>query len=159
MSLNKIEIINKLLETGTIDKTTLSKAISACKEKKPITLKILADYSGMTVSKIRLFFEEYFDLPIIDLDDIVPNPDLAKLVPMEISKIHCMIPAFKIVGKTHLAISNPFDEEGLKKINKYIGDNFGVFLAPEDQVIKALDNLYRRSQFVSVYDKTILHFT
>lgn len=49
------------------------------------------------------------------------------------------------MDKTHLAISDPFDDDRINGIKKYIGDNFSIFLAPKDQVLKTLNRLIKQA--------------
>lgn len=145
MRLNRVEIFKKLRETGTIDKSAFSKVMLSRKDRNSITLKVLAAYSGMTSRQINDFFEKHFGLPNIDLNEIAVNPEIADLLPFQFAVDHRILPAFKVMGKTHLAISNPFDDDGINGIKKYIGDNFSIFLAPEDQVLKTLDRLRKQA--------------
>lgn len=139
MIFDRISIIKKLLETGTIDRATVARVMFFCKNKDSITLNVLANYSKLTSSQILDFFEKHFGIPNIDLDNIAINPEIARLLPKQIALDHGMLPAFKIIDKTHLAVSNPMDQDGIREAQKYIGERIGIFLAPEDQVIKALE--------------------
>ena len=137
---NRIGIIKKLLETGTVDRTTLSRVMSICRGNRTIVLQALANYAGMSSSQIRDFFEEHFGLYNIDLDDIVLNPEIVKLVPAEVAWNHLIVPAFRIIDKTFLAVSNPMNIDGLEEICEYTGLRCEIVLAPEEQVIKAIEN-------------------
>lgn len=145
MRLNRVEIFKKLRETGTIDKSAFSKVMLSRKDRNSITLKVIAAYSGMTSEQISDFFEKHFGMPNIDLNDIVINPEVANLLPLRFAMDHRILPAFKVIDKTHLAVSNPFDDDGINGIKKYLGDNFSIFLAPEDQVLKTLNRLIKQA--------------
>jgi len=138
MKINRIAIVKKLLETGIIDRSTLSQVMLNCRDREAITFEVLANYTNMTTAEIRNFFEEHFGIPTLDLNDISLNPEIANLVPADLALNHLMIPAFRIIDKTHVAVSNPMDIQGLDEMSKYTGIPFSIFLSSEDQVIKAI---------------------
>jgi len=143
--LDRMTIMKKLLATGVIDRETLIQIKLACQNRQSITLKVLANYTKMSTSEIRTFFEKHFNMPKVDLNSIVLNPEIVNLVPADVALTHLIVPAFRIVDKTHLAVSNPLDLDGLEEICKYTGEKCSIFLSPEDQVITAINNS-RKSQ-------------
>lgn len=143
MMLNRIKIIKKLLETGTVDRMTLSRVMSICRGNRAIVLQALANHAGMTSSQIRDFFEEHFGLQNIELNDFLLDPGVVKLVPFEVAWNHLIVPAFRISDKTFLAVSNPLNIEGLEEICEYIGSRCEILLSPEEQVKKAIEDSIR----------------
>jgi hypothetical protein len=138
MPFDKINIIRKMLELGLIDKETLSRVLLLAKSRNLDILQILANYSNMSLEQIQEFAIEHFDMFRIDLDDIVLNPEVVKLIPLELALAHRMIPAFRILNRTHLAVSNPFDLEGINRVKGYIGEDSGLVLVSEDQVVSTI---------------------
>ncbi len=141
MMIDKVHIIKKMLETGIISRSILSQVIITCRARKIEILKVLANYSGMTSGQTQSFFHDHFGLTKVNLDDIVINPAVARVVPLDLAMTHRIIPAFKIKDKTHLAVADPFNLKGLKDIREYTGDQSSIFLSPEDQVVKAIRKL------------------
>ncbi len=141
MLFDRVHIIKKMLETGVISRSILSQVIITCRARKIEILKVLANYSGMTSGQTQSFFHDHFGLTKVNLDDIVINPAVARMVPVDLALTHRIIPAFKIKDKTHLAVADPFNLKGLKDIREFTGDQSRIFLSPEDQVVKAIRKL------------------
>ena len=145
MLFDRVHIIKKMLETGVISRSILSQVIITCRARKIEILEVLANYTGMTPDQVKSFFHEHFGLTIVNLDDIVINPAVARLVPTDLAMTHRIIPAFKVSDKTHLAVADPFNLTGLKDIREYTGEKCCIFLSPEDQVVNAIRKLTERS--------------
>jgi type IV pilus assembly protein PilB len=140
MPFDKVHVIQKMLELGLIDRDTLARILTTCKGREIDILKILANYAGMTQSDIRKFAADHFEMPEVDLNDIALNPEVVKLVPYQVAIEHRLIPAFKISKLMHIAVSDPFDFTGIDRATKYLGYQSSIFLATEDQVIRALES-------------------
>lgn len=145
MLFDRVHIIKKMLETGIISRPILSQVIITCRARKIDILKVLANYTGMTSDQAQSFFHEHFGLSAINLDDIVINPKVARLVPTDLAMTHRIVPAFQVKDRTYLAVADPFNLKGLKDIREYTGDQSCIFLSPEDQVVKAIRKLNQRS--------------
>lgn len=141
MLLDRVHIIKKMLETGVISRSILSQVIITCRARRIEILEVLANYAGMTPDQTQSFFHDHFGLTTVNLDDIVINPAVARLVPSDLAMTHRIIPAFKVSDKTHLAVADPFNLKGLKDIQEYTGEKCRIFLSPEDQVENAIRKL------------------
>jgi type IV pilus assembly protein PilB len=139
MTPDRVQIIKKMLEVGLISRPVLSQVIITCRARKIEILKVLANYAGLDSKDIHTFLEKHFGMTRIDLDDIVLNPDVVKLVPFDLARGNRMIPAFKINGRTFLAVADPFNFNGIRELQKYTGRDNDIFLASEDQVLDKLD--------------------
>ncbi len=141
MQFDKAYIIQKMLEIGLINKQMLMRIGITCKNRNIDLLKVLINYTGMNTDQVQEFAREHLGLPRIDLEDVILNPEVVKSVPIEFEIAHKVVPAFKIVGHTHLAVSNPFDFKAMELVQDYIGKEFYIVLAPETQVIQAVNSL------------------
>jgi type IV pilus assembly protein PilB len=139
---DKALIIRKMLEQGIIDKATLNRVLFLARSRDIDVLQVLLNYSNMTPQQIQDFAAEQFNLPRLDLDDIVLNPKIANLVPLDLALAHRLIPAFKIINRTHVAVSNPFDIDGINSVMKFLGEKSDIFLVSEEQVVKTIRELH-----------------
>lgn len=135
---DKTHIIRKMLKLGMINRDTLARTLATCKGRRIDILRVLVNFAGMSHEDIRNFVRQHFDLPELDLTDIVLNPEVVRLVPYQVAMQHRLIPAFRISDQMHLAVSDPFDFEGIEQVRHYLGAESRIFLAPELQVIKAI---------------------
>lgn len=138
MLIDRVHIIKKMLETGIITRSILSQVIITCRARRIEILRVLVNYAGMTSGQVQTFFHDHFGLTTVDLDDIVLNRAVVRLVPAALAMTHRIIPAFKVMDKTHLAVADPLNLEGLKAVQEYIGKKSRIFLSSEEQVLKAI---------------------
>lgn len=140
MPFDKVHIIQKMLELGLIDRAILGRVLLMCKNRNIDILKVLANYAGMSLKEIQEFAAKHFDLPVIELSDLVLNPDVVRMIPHGLARQHRLIPAFKISQKTHVAVSNPFDFAGISRLKDYIGEDSRIFISPEEQILQTIKN-------------------
>jgi type IV pilus assembly protein PilB len=142
MVYDKAHIIRKMLEVGLVDGGTVSRVLILSRSRGIDVLRVLVNYAGMKPDEVRRFAVDHFGLITVDLNDIVLNPYVVRLVPASVALEHRMIPAFKVWSRTHLAVSNPFDFDGINRIENYTGKDSGIFLAPENQVVHAIRSYF-----------------
>lgn len=139
------------ISDGTIEKLlTLSKKvtpqqIAALKEEGSRSRRPLQDLTiqdklldEKTLTKL---FAEYADIPYIELDpDDIPTDVLSK-IPEHIARQYSAI-LFRIDsdGLQHLAMDDPDDVQAVDFIQKQIGENVRVYIAPHENILAALDN-------------------
>ena len=155
MTPDRIQVIRKMLELGLISRPVLSQVIITCRARNIEMLKVLANYAGLDSRGVHDFLEKHFGMTRIDLDDIVLNPEVVKLVPFDLAKENRIIPAFKVNDKIFLAVGDPFNFNGLKELQEYIGNDCGIFLAPEKQILSKLDRFRKTHLRRKRADKTV----
>jgi type IV pilus assembly protein PilB len=141
MTPDRIQVIRKMLEVGLISRPVLSQVIITCRARNIEILRVLANYAGLDSRGVHAFLEKYFGMTRIDLDDIVLNPEVVKLVPLDLARGNRIIPSFKVNGRIFMAVADPFNFNGIKELQKYTGNDCGIFLAPEEQILSKLDRL------------------
>lgn len=138
MAPDRIQVIRKMLDVGLISRPVLSHVIITCRARNIEILKVLANYAGLDSDGVHTFLEKHFGMTRIDLDDIVLNPEVVRLVPLDLIRENLMIPAFEVNGRVFLAVSDPFNFNGLKALQNHVGNDCGIFLTPEKQILNKL---------------------
>ncbi len=106
-------------------------------EKRPLQDLVV---SGNIFSEKELtkLYAESVDIPFIELKDI--NHELLKLLPERIARQYKAV-VFNIEenGAKDIAMADPDDIQALSFLQKQLGSNLKVYIAPETQIMAALD--------------------
>lgn len=88
-------------------------------------------------------FAEYADIPYIEIDPANIPSDILEKIPEHIARQYKAI-LFKIDedGLQHLAMDDPDDVQAVDFIQKQIGENTKIYIAPRENIASALE-LYR----------------
>jgi len=138
--LDGVHIIKKMLEDGLITRRLLTRVILLCRKRKVDIVKVLSNYAKMSQDDIILFSTKHFELAKIDLNDIIPNPEVIKMAPLDSILSYKMIPIFQIRGTVHIVISNPFNWTGLCNMRRLFNGKCRFMIAPEFQIINVINN-------------------
>lgn len=106
-------------------------------EKRPLQDLVI---SGNIVSEKELtkLYAESVDVPFVELKDV--KHELLKLLPERIARQYKTI-VFDVDedGAKHIAMADPDDIQALNFLQKQLGTNLRVYVAPETQIMGALD--------------------
>ena len=85
-------------------------------------------------------FSEYAKIPYVELDAHDIPPDILKKIPERIARQYNAI-LFKVDedGTNHLAMDDPDDVQAVNFIEKEIGANTKIYIAPHNNIIASLD--------------------
>jgi type IV pilus assembly protein PilB len=77
---------------------------------------------------------EYFDMEFADISLIEPDPKCVHLVTPAFVRRHTIIPIAKQNGELIVAISNPFDYEGLRRIHSFAKGRIKVLVSTKTKI-------------------------
>ncbi|RYZ94494.1 MAG: type II/IV secretion system protein, partial [Moraxellaceae bacterium] len=134
--------IEKLLVQGdhiTADQLTTLKDESA-RSRRPLQDLVIQSniVDERTLTKL---FADYADMPFIELDpDDIPT-DVLNKIPEHIARQYNAV-LFKIDenDQQHLAMDDPDDVQAVDFIQKQIGENVTIYIAPHSNIQSALEN-------------------
>ncbi len=134
--------IEKLLLQGdhvTDEQLSQLKAEGA-RSRRPLQDLVIQE-DIMSEAALTQLFAEYADLPFIVLDPKDIPPDVLMHIPENIARQYNAV-LFRIDedGLQHLAMDDPDDVQAVDFIQKQIGDNTKIYIAPHDNILAALDN-------------------
>lgn len=86
-------------------------------------------------------FAEYADIPFIEIDPADIPTDILEKIPEHIARQYNAI-LFKVDqdGLQHLAMDDPDDVQAVDFIEKQIGENTRIYIAPHENIVAALEN-------------------
>ena len=134
--------IEKLLLQGdhvTEEQLSQLKAEGA-RSRRPLQDLVIQE-DIMSEAALTQLFAEYADLPFIVLDPKDIPPDVLMHIPENIARQYNAV-LFRVDedGLQHLAMDDPDDVQAVDFIQKQIGDNTKIYIAPHDNILAALDN-------------------
>ncbi len=131
----------KLVLDGLIDEATAEKAFQdALKDKKPFINYLienkLADGLG-----VALAASQEFGVPLVDIDSIDMDSDIAKLVDEKLIRQHHLLPIFKRGNRIFIAVSDPTNLTALDEIKFHTGNHTEMILVEDHKLVKAIDKM------------------
>jgi type IV pilus assembly protein PilB len=90
---------------------------------------------------LKKIFAEYADIPYIEVDPRDIPQDVLNKIPERIARQYNAV-IFKIDedGLIHLAMDDPDDVQAVSFIEKEIGENTRIYIAPYDNILQCLEN-------------------
>ncbi|NCU37785.1 type II/IV secretion system protein [Candidatus Saccharibacteria bacterium] len=90
---------------------------------------------------LKKLFAAYADIPYVEVDPRnIPQEILSKIPERIARQYNAVIFQIDEDGLIHLAMDDPDDIQAVSFIEKEIGDNTKVYIAPHDNILQCLDN-------------------
>ncbi len=132
----------RLLEKGGI---ATSEQIEVLKEESTKLNRPLQDVAiekqVIDEPSLKKLFAEYADIPYIEIDPRDIPQEVLNKIPERIARQYNAV-IFKIDedGLIHLAMDDPDDVQAVNFIEKEIGENTKIYIAPHDNILQCLEN-------------------
>ena len=136
------ETLVKLLTRGGI---ATNEQIDALKEEaihaeKPLQ-ELIIENKLIDEPSLKKLFADYADIPYVEIDPRDIPQDVLNRIPERIARQYNAV-IFKIDedGLIHLAMDDPDDVQAVSFIEKEIGENTRIYIAPHENILQALEN-------------------
>ena len=138
-----VELSAILVKAGKISQDQANAALERSKHTKEQFSKVLVDMGAVTSEEeVTSFVGKHLKIGALRLSDVELNPEVVKLIPLDIARKFKVIAISKI-GKTLLAaISDPNNIYVLDAIKFITGCNVQPAIAPEKEIEKAIEQYY-----------------
>ena len=134
--------VEKLLKSFKNITDEQNAALKAESEESHHSLQDVAIEQGLVTERdlIKLF-SEYTKIPYIEIDPRDIDPEVLHKIPERIARQYNAI-LFKIDedGTHHLAMEDPDDVLAVNFLEKELGENTKIYIAPRDVILSALEN-------------------
>ncbi|MEW5795627.1 MAG: type IV-A pilus assembly ATPase PilB [Candidatus Zixiibacteriota bacterium] len=132
-----------LVKAGKITQDQANAALERSKQTKEKFSKVLVDLGAVaSEDEVINFVGKHLKIGALRLSDVELNPEVVKLIPLDIARKFKVIAISKI-GKTLLvAISDPNNIYVLDAIKFITGCNVQPAIAPEREIEKAIEQYY-----------------
>ena len=132
----------KLLEQGGVATETQLAPLKeeAARQSRPLQ-DVVIEAKLITEADLTKRFAEYADIPYIEIDPRDIPTEVLNRIPERIARKYNAV-IFKIDedGLVHLAMDDPDDIQATSFIEKEIGENTKIYIAPHDNILLCLEN-------------------
>lgn len=132
----------KLLEQGGVATETQLAPLKeeAARQSRPLQ-DVVIETKLITEADLTKRFAEYADIPYIEIDPRDIPTEVLNRIPERIARQYNAV-IFKIDedGLVHLAMDDPDDIQATSFIEKEIGENTKIYIAPHDNILLCLEN-------------------
>ncbi len=131
-----------LIEAGLLSEEDLEKALNLQKGKNKRLGKILIELGIVNEQQIAEALARQLNLPLVDCNDYEITQELLSIVPKKTAEKKIVLPLEKQDKRLLLAMADPLDWETIDEIAFNSGLKVTVAIAPESNILGAIERLY-----------------
>ncbi len=134
-----------LIQRKLISEEDLERALELQKERGDKIGKTLVDMGFIAMRDVLAALSEQLGVPLVTIDSPpVVSPETETLSPRFLRQFHCL-PMRRDDHTITLAMADPLDVETIAAVRHCTGLNINTVLAPEQEIIDAIDKYYGES--------------
>ncbi|PKK82220.1 MAG: type II secretion system protein GspE [candidate division Zixibacteria bacterium HGW-Zixibacteria-1] len=131
-----------LIEKGLITNEQLETALKEQEKTGRKIGQILVESGMITETELIDTISERLKIPRISLESMVIDPSVIGLVPVEVARRYCLIPAFKIGDNLTVAMSDPLNIIAIEELKYLTKCDVKRVVAPRTEINAAIDQYY-----------------
>ncbi len=131
-----------LIEAGLLSEKDLENALNLQKGKNKRLGKILIELGIVNEHQIAEALSRQLNLPLVDCNNYEITKDLLSIVPKKTAEKKIVLPLEKQDKRLILAMADPLDWETIDEIAFNSGLKVTVAIAPESNILGAIERLY-----------------
>jgi type IV pilus assembly protein PilB len=132
-------LARRLVLDGLLDEAAAAEHFQKALSKKKPFVSYLVENKLVTSSAIGLSAAQEFGVSLLDLNALVLDMDIVKLVKEDLIRKHHALPIFKRGKRLYIGLSDPTNLQALDEIKFATGTNTEAILVEEDKLSKAID--------------------
>lgn len=150
------ELSALLVSAGKITPEQAEKALTLTREKKEKFSAVLVQMGAFpSEDELATFIGKHLKIGALRLADIELNPEVVKLIPLDIARKFKVIAVSKLSKTLLVAISDPNNIYVLDAVKFITGCNVQPAIAPEKAIDKAIETFYTDSSGLSEIVKSL----
>jgi type IV pilus assembly protein PilB len=139
-----VELGAILVKAGKITSEQLDQALALVKEKKGKFEQVLVSLGAVaSEEEITTFVGKQLNMGTLRLSDVELNPEIVKLIPLDIARKFNVIAVSKLGKNLIVAISDPNNIYVLDAIKFITGCSIQPVISPEKAIQKAIESYYQ----------------
>ncbi|MBI5267764.1 MAG: Flp pilus assembly complex ATPase component TadA, partial [candidate division Zixibacteria bacterium] len=144
------ELSTILVQAGKITQAQADKALAVSKEKKEKFESVLIQMGAVaSEDELATFVGKHLKIGALRLSDVELNPEIVKLIPLDIARKFKVVAISKINKVLMVAISDPNNIYVLDAVKFITGCNVQPVISPEKAIEKAIELYYGTSNQLS----------
>jgi type IV pilus assembly protein PilB len=141
-------LAQRLVQDGLLDDVAMHDAIGKAKEKRLSLVTHLVSSKVATARDIAISASNEFGVPLLDMDSIVPDLDVFRLVSDKLLQKHRVMPLMKRGKRLFLAVSDPTNLHALDEIRFQTSMSIEFVVVEDDKLQKAVDKAVDQAESV-----------
>jgi type IV pilus assembly protein PilB len=129
----------RLVQDGVISEADAHAALAAAKEKKSHFVTQLVGAGAASARDIAIAASAEFGVPLFDLDALVLDPEVTKLVSEKLLAKHRVLPMFRRGKRLFLGVSDPTDLHAIDEIKFQTSMGVDAIVVEDDKLQKLVD--------------------
>ncbi|WP_028387810.1 type IV-A pilus assembly ATPase PilB [Legionella fairfieldensis] len=135
-----------LVQANFMDKNQASRYQQEAALNQQSILRYLVTTKLFSATNLARILAQYFNLPLINLDEIDFDSIPAQMVSDKLIHRHQVLPLFIRDHYLFLAIDDPFNEDALKEIQFHTGLQTRLFVAETDKLEQLINTIFPKNQ-------------
>ncbi len=127
------QLLDKMSRQGMIDAEAVARVGSLHAQGMPLDEALLTA-GGLPEDKVLRFLAEQLHLPYLELDGVVPPPELLSQFPARVLLEHKLLPVERQNGAVLVAAGRAFDTSGLDELRMASGLDLRLALAAQSEI-------------------------
>lgn len=136
------EVKDILLEQGLVTEEAIEKAEEIHKVSDEPVDEVLVRMGYLTEIDRVQALAELFNVPFMNLTEIVVTPEILRLIPQALARRHKLIPLFRRGDAIAVAMVDPLNVIAMDEITMHTGLPVQSVISPDDQVASAIEKFY-----------------
>jgi len=124
----------RLIQDGLVDEQTMLQAIAASKEANTNLVSHLVSNGIADAREIAIATAQEFGVPLLDLESIVPDMDVVKLVSDKLLQKHRVMPLVRRGKRLFVAVSDPTSLHSIDEIKFQTGMSVEAVVVEDDKL-------------------------
>ncbi|MFW5733750.1 MAG: GspE/PulE family protein [Oceanidesulfovibrio sp.] len=134
-----------LIERGLITEEQLREALRVKARENILIGQALCRLGHVTEEDVALAIADCSGIPYVNLDDIVIDPEAAKLLPSAVAQRQVMVPLRMDEETFEAAVDRPLSAPALKNIERRTRRGVSLFIASTGKIHDALARIYEQN--------------
>lgn len=135
-----------LVEKGAITSAQLTQVLAEQKRTGERLGRILVNLGFITERELIKFLGAQMDIPPINLDNYLIDPQIIDLVPQSLARRYILIPVFKSEDTLTLAMADPLNVFAIDDLHVRTKCRITPAVASETDILRAIDQYYGISE-------------
>ena len=139
-------LARKFITAQLLDEATAYTATEQSTKRGISFVSFLVSEKIIPANKMAMAASEEFGIPLLDLNTTIIDPDVTKLVKIELIEKHHVIPLFKRGKRLYIAVSDPTNLGALDEIKFAVGMNTDAILVEDDKLEKTIESIISNAE-------------
>lgn len=138
----KQKLSDLLIKNKVITEEQLKEAVNVQRQKGGHLSRILVQLGFVTERDLVRILSQEFKIPSINLDRISIDPEVVKIIPVQIARFYQAIPISRLKKQLTVVMADPLNVLALDEIKALTGYEIRPVIATEAEITQAIDKYY-----------------